>query len=85
MMACFGSISRAPLAIMLMVAEMTGSIGIVFPAMLAVGIACLIIKQSDATIYKSQLGRREDQGPAIRDAEADAEESHGHLEAVLEL
>jgi CIC family chloride channel protein len=83
MMACFGSISRAPLAIMLMVAEMTGSIGIVLPAMLAVGIACLIIKQSDATIYKSQLGRREEEGRGLRDAEADAEESFGHLEAVL--
>jgi chloride channel protein, CIC family len=27
MMCCFGSIARAPLAVMLMVAEMTGSIG----------------------------------------------------------
>jgi H+/Cl- antiporter ClcA len=62
---------------------MTGSIGIVLPAMLAVGIACLIIKQSDATIYKSQLGRREEEGRGLRDAEADAEESFGHLEAVL--
>ncbi|OOK64453.1 voltage gated chloride channel family protein [Mycobacterium kansasii] len=29
MMACFGSVARAPLAIMIMVAEMTGSFSVV--------------------------------------------------------
>ena len=38
MMCCFGGISRAPLAVMLMVAEMTGSLSILAPAMIAVGI-----------------------------------------------
>ena len=38
MMCCFGSISRAPLAVMLMVAEMTGSLSILAPAMIAVGL-----------------------------------------------
>ncbi len=55
MMACFGSISRAPLAVMIMVAEMTGSLAVIPPAMIAVGIAYLIVRRSDATIYRSQL------------------------------
>lgn len=84
MMACFGSIARAPLAIMLMVAEMTGSIGIVLPAMLAVGVASLIVKHTDATIYASQLRNREDVSHTLRDTEADIEETRGHLDAVLE-
>ena len=43
MMSCFGGISRAPLAVMLMVAEMTGSLSIITPAMVAVGISWLIV------------------------------------------
>jgi len=60
MMACFGSISRAPIAVMLMVAEMTGSLEVLAPAMIAVGIATLIVRRSDATIYRSQLRTRND-------------------------
>jgi chloride channel protein, CIC family len=60
MMACFGSISRAPLGVMLMVAEMTGSIEILAPAMIAVGIATLIVRHSDASIYRSQRHHRAD-------------------------
>jgi CBS domain-containing protein len=60
MMACFGSISRAPIAVMLMVAEMTGSLEVLAPAMIAVGIATLIVRRSDATIYRSQLRTRGD-------------------------
>jgi CIC family chloride channel protein len=60
MMACFGSISRAPLAVMLMVAEMTGTLSLIVPAMLAVGLATLIVRRNDDTIYRSQLrGRAE--------------------------
>jgi H+/Cl- antiporter ClcA len=65
MMACFGSIARAPLAIMLMVAEMTGSLQLLAPAMLAVGIATLIVRRSDSTIYRSQSRTRLD-SPAHR-------------------
>ncbi len=65
MMACFGSISRAPLAVMLMVAEMTGTLTLIVPAMLAVGLATLIVRRNDDTIYRSQLrGRAE--SPAHR-------------------
>ena len=60
MMACFGSISRAPLAVMLLVASMTASFDAIPPAMLAVGIATLIVQRSDATIYRSQFGSRKD-------------------------
>ncbi len=55
MMACFGAIARAPLAVMLMVAEMTGTLTILGPAMVAVGIAYLMVRRTDATIYRSQL------------------------------
>ncbi|HVX20304.1 MAG TPA: chloride channel protein [Acidimicrobiales bacterium] len=65
MMCCFGSIARAPLAIMLMVAEMTGSLSILAPAMVAVGLAWLIVRRSDDTIYRSQLRSRAD-APAQR-------------------
>ena len=60
MMCCFGGISRAPLAVMLMVAEMTGSLSILGPAMIAVGLAWFIVRRSDDTIYRSQLKSRAD-------------------------
>ncbi|NNN09808.1 MAG: chloride channel protein, partial [Acidimicrobiaceae bacterium] len=65
MMACFGSISRAPLAVMLMVAEMTGTLSLIVPAMLAVGLATLIVRRNDDTIYRSQL-RGRSESPAHR-------------------
>jgi chloride channel protein, CIC family len=58
MMCCFGSIARAPLAMMLMVAEMTGSIGSLEPGVIAVGIAWLIATRGQDTIYRSQLPSR---------------------------
>jgi CIC family chloride channel protein len=60
MMCCFGSIARAPLAMMLMVAEMTGNLSILAPAMIAVGLAWFIVRRSDDTIYRSQLRDRSD-------------------------
>jgi CBS domain-containing protein len=65
MMSCFGSISRAPLAVMLMVAEMTGTLTLIVPAMVAVGLATLIVRRNDDTIYRSQLRSRAD-SPAHR-------------------
>jgi CBS domain-containing protein len=58
MMALFGSIAHAPLAVMLMVAEMTGNLSMLAPAMLAVGVATLVV--GDRTIYRSQLRNRAD-------------------------
>ena len=58
MMAVFGGISRAPVAVMLMVIEMTGSMALMAPAMAAVGISWLIADRSGASIYRSQLPRR---------------------------
>ncbi|OBI11730.1 chloride channel protein [Mycobacterium sp. E2327] len=59
MMACFGSVARAPLAIMIMVAEMTGSFSVVPGAILAVGIAALVLSRSNVTIYEAQRLNRE--------------------------
>jgi H+/Cl- antiporter ClcA len=61
----FGGISRAPLAVMLMVAEMTGSLSMLAPAMIAVGFSWLIVRRVDATIYRSQLRNRAE-APAQR-------------------
>nr|BBH86093.1 chloride channel protein [Thermosporothrix sp. COM3] len=63
MMAMFGGIAHAPLAVMLMVAEMTGNLSLLAPAMIAVSLAYLIV--GDNTIYQSQLKTRID-SPAHR-------------------
>jgi CIC family chloride channel protein len=63
MMALFGGIAHAPLAVMLMVAEMTGNLSMLAPAMIAVGIASIIVGKS--TIYTSQVDTRAD-SPAHR-------------------
>jgi chloride channel protein, CIC family len=54
MMACFGSVAHAPLAVMIMVAEMTGSFSVLPGAMITVGIAYLLINRTDVSIYRSQ-------------------------------
>lgn len=56
MMALFGGIAHAPLAVMLMVAEMTGNLSVLAPAMIAVGISSIIV--GNATIYTSQVDTR---------------------------
>lgn len=56
MIACFGSIAHAPIGVMLMVAEMTGNLTLLAPAMLAVAIASLIA--GEKSIYSSQLKDR---------------------------
>lgn len=63
MIACFGSVAHAPLAVMLMVSEMTGTLEMLAPAMVAVGIASAIV--GDTTIYRSQLRDRAE-APAHR-------------------
>lgn len=63
MMALFGSVAHAPLAVMLMVAEMTDSLAMLGPAMLAIGIATLVV--GDASMYASQMRSRAD-SPAHR-------------------
>ncbi len=65
MMAVFGGISRAPIAVMLMVGEMTGNMSLLAPAMVAVSIAWFIVGRSDDSIYRSQLRTRAD-APARR-------------------
>ena len=63
MMAMFGGIAHAPVAVMLMVAEMTGNLTLLGPAMVAVAIATLVV--GNHTIYESQLDTRAD-SPAHR-------------------
>lgn len=63
MMSLFGGIAHAPLAVMLMVAEMTGNLSLLAPAMVAIAISTAIV--GDHTIYQSQLRTRAD-SPAHR-------------------
>jgi CIC family chloride channel protein len=63
MMALFGGIAHAPLAVMLMVAEMTGNLSLLAPAMVAVAISTALV--GNRTIYRSQLPTRAD-SPAHR-------------------
>ena len=58
MVALFGSIAHAPIAVMIMVLEMTGDFGLLIPAMAALVLACLIMGKN--TIFKEQRERRED-------------------------
>ncbi len=63
MMALFGGIAHAPLAVMLMVAEMTGNLSMLAPAMIAVGIASILVGK--VSMYTSQVDTRAD-SPAHR-------------------
>ena len=56
MMALFGGIAHAPLAVMLMVAEMTGTLSLLAPAMIAVAISTAVV--GDETIYRAQIRDR---------------------------
>lgn len=56
MVALFGAISHAPIAMMIMVAEMTGNFSLLVPAMGAVAVAVLLIGQS--TIFREQVQDR---------------------------
>jgi chloride channel protein, CIC family len=45
---------------MLMVVEMTGSVSVLAPGLIAVGLAWLIVRHTDDTMYRSQLTNRAD-------------------------
>ena len=53
MVACFGSISHAPIAVLLMVTEMTGSLHLILASMLALAVAVAIAGREN--IYRAQL------------------------------
>jgi CIC family chloride channel protein len=63
MMALFGGIAKAPIAVMLMVAEMTGEFSMIVPAMIATSIAYLVT--GNVRIYENQVPTRAD-SPAHR-------------------
>jgi len=63
MMALFGGIAKAPIAVMLMVAEMTGEFSMLVPAMIAATIAYLV--SGETSIYENQVPTRAD-SPAHR-------------------
>ncbi len=64
MMAFFGGVSKAPLAVLIMVVEMTGSFSLLVPAMLAIAIAYL--GTGSYHLFDSQVASRLD-SPAHRE------------------
>ena len=60
MIALFGCVSYAPIAVMIMVVEMTGNFSLLVPAMGAVAIACLFTRGSG--IYRAQVETKADSG-----------------------
>ncbi|MGD0114435.1 MAG: chloride channel protein [Dehalococcoidia bacterium] len=58
MMALFGGVAKAPIAVILMVAEMTNEFSMIVPAMLAVTIAYLV--SGNIRIYENQVRTRAD-------------------------
>ncbi|MDG6911014.1 MAG: chloride channel protein [Nitrososphaerota archaeon] len=64
MMALFGGVGRVPIAVMLMVSEMTGSLNLLAPSMVAV-VAAYFVTTPRYTIYRSQVSKRSD-SPAHR-------------------
>jgi chloride channel protein, CIC family len=75
MMACFGSVAHAPLAVLTMVAEMTGSFSVVPGAIIAVGIASLLMSRTKASIYRAQRLNREN-AEASRQAASSTDHCH---------
>ena len=64
MMALFAGVGRVPIAVILMVSEMTGTLQLLVPSMVAVVVA-YFVTGSRYTIYKSQVSHRSD-SPAHR-------------------
>jgi CIC family chloride channel protein len=64
MMALFAGVGRVPIAVILMVSEMTGTLQLLVPSMVAVVVA-YFVTGSKYTIYKNQVSRRSD-SPAHR-------------------
>ena len=64
MMALFAGVGRVPIAVILMVTEMTGSLGFIIPAMVAVVVSYFLVGPK-YTIYKSQVFSRAE-SPAHR-------------------
>ena len=58
MMTLFGGIAKAPLAIMIMVSEMTGNYSLLVPSMVSVVIAYFLT--GDSYIYENQVNTRAD-------------------------
>jgi chloride channel protein, CIC family len=57
MIALFGGVGRVPIAVILMVSEMTGTLNLLAPSMVAVVIAYFVVGPKH-TIYRSQVLRR---------------------------
>jgi CIC family chloride channel protein len=64
MVALFGGVGRVPIAVILMVSEMTGTLSLLAPSMVAVVISYFVVGPK-YTIYRSQVAKRSD-SPAHR-------------------
>jgi CIC family chloride channel protein len=73
MIALFGAISNAPIAVMIMVVEMTGNFSLFVPAMGAVGIAYVLTREE--TIFVEQVRSKAESGAHRGEFEVDILES----------
>lgn len=64
MVALFGGVGRVPIAVILMVSEMTGTLSLLAPSMVAVVVSYFVVGPK-YTIYRSQVAKRSD-SPAHR-------------------
>lgn len=60
MISLFGAVANAPIAVLIMVIEMVGSISILVPAMAAVGVSTLL--KGEETIFKAQVPTKAQSG-----------------------
>ncbi len=58
MAACLGTVAHVPIAVTVMAVEVTGSLDVLLPAMIAVFTAAFVV--GDATLYRKQLATRAD-------------------------
>jgi len=58
MAACLGTVAHVPIAVTVMAVEVTGSMDVLLPAMIAVFTAAFVV--GDATLYRKQLATRAD-------------------------
>lgn len=73
MIALFGAISNAPIAVLIMVVEMTGNFSLFVPAMGAVAVAHVLAREE--TIFLEQVGTRAESGAHRGEFEVDILES----------
>ena len=81
MISLFGSVANAPIAVLIMVVEMVGSITILVPAMAAVGVSTLL--KGEKTIFRAQVPTKAQSGAHRGEYDRDTLEGIRVREAMI--